>query len=145
MWFPFQATSYITNSFCIKTRVSALYVFILIYCYKWIWPVLFIFLWPHLCLPFFCSDKLPFLGPLVPSVLDFGWLCPLVLKPGWMHHYLCHLFIYLFNCLHIMILRVNSGHVGGLPFTCCTVSPLAVITSPKFRNVYKMSWNGGLS
>ena len=35
---------------------------------------------------FFATTSHHFLGPLVPSVLDLGVLCPWVLKPGWMKH-----------------------------------------------------------
>ena len=41
---------------------------------------------------FFSKNKLRwqchhFVEPLVLPVLDFHWLCPWILKPGWMHHW----------------------------------------------------------
>ena len=36
----------------------------------------------------FCWTEVHFMGPLVPSVLDFGWLCPWVSKSGWIHRHL---------------------------------------------------------
>ena len=46
----------------------------------------------------FAVTMSPFCGPLILSVLDFGWLHPWVLKTGWMHH-----------CLYSLLLACNGS------------------------------------
>ena len=59
-----------------------------------------------------------FVGPLVLSVSDFGWLHPWVLKPGWMHHGLC---------LMSLVYNVNPGF-----WHTCSIRTITVLhkTSP---------------
>ena len=44
--------------------------------------------WGQLFKKSFCWTKVQFVGPLVPSVSESGWLCPWVWKPGWIHRHL---------------------------------------------------------